>query len=540
LQDDRSDALNRLACEAARGDHDALEALLNESRTRLQRYFRSRARTPDDAEDLVQETLLRVANYLPNTQLNAPYEHWLYRIAANCLATYYSRAYRHAETPFTQLENPDGVLDLQQESFEASLLERIADEQTQAQLYAIVQQVCSDAERRVLWLHAQHERLEDIAQMLGMNAATVRSHLMRGRAKVLAYLVQHRRDWLGGDDAVQRAIERLDARRRTAQRRRTTRPERRNAQSGRPAPRRAETGKVPANRMSNARSNSHESESGGDDAPERRGRRDASERGADLWNWSSADRRCDRYDEYIDHITLCPVCRETYKQLLRAEAVVREARRPRVALPRLVAPLAAAAAVLALVFIGRALLLPTAPETLALRQQDGVWYEGATRLPEWASTAAALFANPPDAPTRSDAAPAQRAVRLLAPNPANRALESLTPEFRWQAVSDAARYRARLERADTGEPVPLVVEGTQARLASNTMLQAGVRYRLTIEALATGEVAGEGLTGVYEFRTLTPDEQTRLRWARANRPNAPRTCVACSTNSAATPTRGRR
>jgi hypothetical protein len=237
-------------------------------------------------------------------------------------------------------------------------------------------------------------------------------------------------------------------------------------------------------------------------------------------------RRCARYDEYIDHITICPICRETYKQLLQAEAIVREARRPRFALPRLVAPLAAAAAVLALVFIGRALFLPTAPETLALRQQDGVWYEGTTRLPEWASDAAALFANPPDLQTRSDSVPAERAVRLLAPNPANRALESLTPEFRWQAVPDAARYRARLQRVDTGEPAPLVVEGTQARLAPNTTLQAGVRYRLTIEALAASEVAGEGLTGVYEFRTLTPDEQTRLRWARANRQNAPRTCVA--------------
>jgi hypothetical protein len=237
-------------------------------------------------------------------------------------------------------------------------------------------------------------------------------------------------------------------------------------------------------------------------------------------------RRCDRYDEYIDHITVCPVCRETYKQLLRAEAMVREARRSRVVLLRWVAPLAAAAAVLALVFIGRALLLPTAPETLALHQQDGVWYEGATRLPEWASDAAALFANPPDLQTRSDSVPAERAVRLLAPNPANRALESLTPEFRWQAVPDAARYRAQLKRADTDEPVALVVEGTQARLAPNTTLQAGARYRLTIEALAAGEVAGEGLTGVYEFRTLTPDEQTRLRWARANRQNAPRTCVA--------------
>jgi hypothetical protein len=237
-------------------------------------------------------------------------------------------------------------------------------------------------------------------------------------------------------------------------------------------------------------------------------------------------RRCDRYDEYIDHITVCPVCRETYKQLLRAEAMVREARRSRVVLLRWVAPLAAAAAVLAVVFVGRALLLPPAPTTLALRQENGVWYEGATRLPEWASDAAALFGNPPDMQTRSDAAPAERAVRLLAPNPANRALESLTPEFRWQAVPDAARYRARLQRVDTGEPAPLVVEGTQARLAPNTTLQAGVRYRLTIEALAASEVAGEGLTGVYEFRTLTPDEQTRLRWARANRQNAPRTCVA--------------
>ena len=128
--------------------------------------------------------------------------------------------------------------------------------------------------------------------------------------------------------------------------------------------------------------------------------------------------------------------------------------------------------------------------------------------------------------TRSDAAPAARAEQLLAPNPANRALESLTPTFRWQAAPDAVRYRAQLKRADTDEPVALVVEGTQARLAPNTTLQAGMRYRLTIEALATGEVAGEGLTAVYEFRTLTPDEQTRLRWARANRQNAPRTCVA--------------
>jgi hypothetical protein len=233
-------------------------------------------------------------------------------------------------------------------------------------------------------------------------------------------------------------------------------------------------------------------------------------------------RRCDRYDEYIDHITLCLVCRETYKQLLRAEAVVREARRPRVAPLRWVAPLAAAAAVLALVFIGRALLLPTAPATLALRQQDGVWYEGATRLPEWASAAAALFANPPDAPTRSDAAPAARAVQLLAPNPANRALESLTPEFRWQALPDAARYRARLERADTGEPVPLVVEGTQARLAANTDASG----RRTLSPDHRGARSGRGRGRGANRRLRVPHAHTRRADTPALGASEPPECPA--------------
>jgi hypothetical protein len=192
----------------------------------------------------------------------------------------------------------------------------------------------------------------------------------------------------------------------------------------------------------------------------------------------------------------------------------------------LLAPLAAAAAVLAVLFVGRALLLPTAPATLALRQQDGVWYEGATRLPE-VGVGRRRAVCEPARHANAQRRRARRARRATA-SAESRQPRTGEPHTRVPLASrpDAARYRVRLERADTGEPVPLVVEGTQARLAPNTTLQAGARYRLTIEALAAGEVAGEGLTGVYEFRTLTPDEQTRLRWARANRQNAPRTCVA--------------
>ncbi len=201
------DSLVRLAQQ---GDSGALESLMERCRERLERYFRTRARNADDAQDLVQETLIRVSDALPRMTLNAPFDHWLYRIAANCLSTYYSRAHHQRETTFAYLPDAESVYELQQDSFETSLLKRIADEQTETLLSQIVSAVCSDAERRVILLHAQHEPLEAIARMLDMNSATVRSHLMRGRAKVLAYLIQHHPDWLGGAAGIQAAMEALE------------------------------------------------------------------------------------------------------------------------------------------------------------------------------------------------------------------------------------------------------------------------------------------------------------------------------------------
>jgi hypothetical protein len=104
---------------------------------------------------------------------------------------------------------------VQQESDEASLinqiaqLNQIAQQQTQQQLLEIIAKVCSDAERWVILLQAQGEPMEAIGQMLRMKANTVRSHLMRGRSKVLAYIVQHEPELVGGVEAIEWAMARL-------------------------------------------------------------------------------------------------------------------------------------------------------------------------------------------------------------------------------------------------------------------------------------------------------------------------------------------
>lgn len=230
-----------------------------------------------------------------------------------------------------------------------------------------------------------------------------------------------------------------------------------------------------------------------------------------------------RYDEYIDHVVECAVCRETYKQLLQAESAGRAARRQRTVIAlRFLLP--AAAAAMLILFFGARALLNDGVETAGLRQQDGVWYEGATRLPDWAFAAAMQFERPP-APTRDAPSETPRAVRLIRPNPANAAVDTLTPEFQWAPLPDAVRYRVRLERADGSRALNLKVDGERATLPEGERLEASVSYRLTIEASAADELAGDGLKTVYEFRTLTPDEQQRLRWARENRTQVPRACA---------------
>jgi hypothetical protein len=131
------------------------------------------------------------------------------RIAANCLSRFYSRRWHALEIPFSELPDPEWLSEVQQESDEASLINQIAQQQTQQQLLEIIAKVCSDAERWVILLQAQGEPMEAIGQMLRMKANTVRSHLMRGRSKVLAYIVQHEPELVGGAEAIEWAMARL-------------------------------------------------------------------------------------------------------------------------------------------------------------------------------------------------------------------------------------------------------------------------------------------------------------------------------------------
>jgi hypothetical protein len=50
------------------------------------------------------------------------------------------------------------------------------------------------------------ESFDETAKLLKLNPATVRSHFLRGRSKLLSYLILERPELIGGREAVQAAI----------------------------------------------------------------------------------------------------------------------------------------------------------------------------------------------------------------------------------------------------------------------------------------------------------------------------------------------
>jgi len=189
------------------GGTDALEDLLRRERPAIERYVRSRARTRDDADDLVQNVLLKAARHFGDFREECPFSQWLLRIAINEVKNYYRRlaGERIESTDAWEEENPAA---LQQSPSQACPTLHADDSMVAERLLEAMHCVCGEDETNVISMVYQGESFEEIAAVLEMKSATVRSHFLRGRAKLLAHLVANEPDLVGGAEAIRAAAER--------------------------------------------------------------------------------------------------------------------------------------------------------------------------------------------------------------------------------------------------------------------------------------------------------------------------------------------
>ena len=172
------------------GDVNAYEALVKEYEKNVYNLALRMTGNSEDAADMAQEAFIKAYNSLTAFRGDSKFSVWLYRIVSNvCLDFLRSRSRK--QTVSLSTENDDG------EDVELD----IADE-THSPEQLLDRSLTRDAVRRGLTaLPPDHREIlllreiqglsyEEIADVLGLEAGTVKSRIFRARKKLCSFLIK--------------------------------------------------------------------------------------------------------------------------------------------------------------------------------------------------------------------------------------------------------------------------------------------------------------------------------------------------------------
>ncbi len=178
-----------LAAEVARlrqGDPEALGPLLARYQNRLYRYLLRLVRDQATAEDLFQQTWLRVVEKIHHYDALRSFEAWLFALAHN-LAIDHLRRYRPES--LDELLSPDETRHWQFPSAGPNALDRTL-ELERAGLVMEALDALPAVYRELLSLRFEEEmKLAEIAEVLDLPLSTVKTRLTRGLERLRERLV---------------------------------------------------------------------------------------------------------------------------------------------------------------------------------------------------------------------------------------------------------------------------------------------------------------------------------------------------------------
>jgi RNA polymerase sigma-70 factor (ECF subfamily) len=184
---ERSDA--EFIAAVLKGDAASFEPLVQKYSPRVFATARRYARRESEVEDIVQEIWLKAFNKLDSFRGDAPFEHWLMRLAVRTCYDFLRGHQRNREATFSDLTEP-----------ESDWLDRFVavpeatNENTEAakQLVArVLEQLSPPARLVITLLEIEDRSVREIAELTGWSIPLVKVRAFRARAemrKVLARL----------------------------------------------------------------------------------------------------------------------------------------------------------------------------------------------------------------------------------------------------------------------------------------------------------------------------------------------------------------
>lgn len=165
-----------LAARTAGGDRAAAATLIERHQALVRGFLFRIAGRHDLADDLAQETFMRVLRYAHRYDAKYPMRTWLLTIARRLWINELRRHSKHAAAPLLG-EQETGEPGPAQQADRADQLQA-----TRRMLDEGLQELTEPQRTALVLFHQQELNLAEAARVMGMPIGTVKSHLHRGRA----------------------------------------------------------------------------------------------------------------------------------------------------------------------------------------------------------------------------------------------------------------------------------------------------------------------------------------------------------------------
>jgi len=182
-----SDPDVQLMLKVAAGEGAAFEQLVLRYQDRLVGFFFHLVHDRTAAEDLAQETFLRVYRSRERYEPTARFSTWLFRIAHNLASNQKRGAARRREIPLGNQSAEDDFRPQEQNLAEKSALmpTRQLDSNEMREIVRNAIEELSERQRTAVLLHKFEEMsYEEIGEIMGLGVVAVKSLLSRARSKL--------------------------------------------------------------------------------------------------------------------------------------------------------------------------------------------------------------------------------------------------------------------------------------------------------------------------------------------------------------------
>ena len=170
-----------------RGDQTSFEPLVVRYQPRVFATARRYARREDEVEDIVQEVFVKAFQKLASYRAEAPFEHWLMRMAVRTCYDFLRRHQRNREMNFAELSDDEG-----------EWLERLGakgdaspDAAAAKQLVGrLLEKLSPDARLVITLLEIEDRSVKEVAKLTGWSETLVKVRAFRARAQMRKLFAQ--------------------------------------------------------------------------------------------------------------------------------------------------------------------------------------------------------------------------------------------------------------------------------------------------------------------------------------------------------------